>query len=44
VPGALDLKKQNSGLGTRLEDPPSRKEREKGRAPAYCVLKAWASP
>jgi len=25
--------------------PPSRKEREKGRAPSFiCVVKAWASP
>src|ERR1700674_6040341 len=28
----------------QLKAPPSRKEREKGRAPAFCVVKAWASP
>src|ERR1700675_576995 len=28
----------------QLKAPPSRKEHEKGRAPASCVLKAWASP
>ena len=29
----------------QLKAPPSRREREKGRAPAFlCVVKAWASP